>query len=81
MTDTMDQITTIVRSVFDEYEGPVTRELSAPDVPQWDSLAHVQFMVMVEQETGIRFATKEIRKFANIGELVDAIDEKKKKIT
>ena len=60
----------IIRELFDEYSGPVTPVLSARDVEQWDSLGHIQFMVMVESVFGIRFDLNEVRKLANLGELV-----------
>jgi len=74
----LEAVTEIIRDLFDEYEGPVTRSLSAKDVEQWDSLANVQFVVMVEQRFGIRFKTDEIGKFKNVGELLDAVATKRK---
>ena len=75
--ETLDQITAILRDVFDEYEGPITRETTAKDIPQWDSLAHVQVMVLIEKAAGIRFATSEIQGLTSLGDLVDLIDQKK----
>jgi acyl carrier protein len=69
--DDMEKITAIVRDLFDEYDGPVTRDLSARDVAQWDSLANVQFVVLVERALGIRFLTREVAQFKNIGQLLD----------
>jgi acyl carrier protein len=69
--DDLEKMTAIVRNLFDEYDGPVTRDLSARDVAQWDSLADVQFVVLVEQAFGIRFHAREVGKFKNIGELLD----------
>jgi acyl carrier protein len=79
MADTMETVSELIRDLFDKYSGPITRDLTAPQVPQWDSLGHVQLMVSVEQAFGVRFGTAEIRKFANLGELIDAIDRKKTK--
>lgn len=76
MNDDLKAVTEIVRDLFDEYEGPVTRALTAGQVPQWDSLAHVQLIVMIEQAFGIRFASNEIHEFANLGELLDSIARK-----
>ena len=71
MQDDLKKMTAIIRDLFDEYEGPITRDLSARDVAQWDSLANVQFVVLVEQAFGIRFNTREVGRFKNIGELLD----------
>jgi acyl carrier protein len=77
MDDTLQKVAGIIRDLFDEYDGPITRDLTAASVPQWDSLGHVQLMVAVEQLMGIRFKSDEIRSFASLGDLIDAIDRKK----
>jgi acyl carrier protein len=75
--DDLQTIADIIRALFDEYEGPVTRDLSARDVAQWDSLANVQFAVLVERAFGIRFETREIGRFKNIAELLDLVAAKR----
>jgi acyl carrier protein len=70
-------IADIIRALFDEYEGPVTRDLSARNVAQWDSLANVQFVVLVERAFGIRFETREIGRFKDIDELLDLVAAKR----
>jgi len=77
MDQTLGKVTEIIRDLFDEYQGPVTRDLTAASVPQWDSLGHVQLVVLVEQIFGIRFNANEIGKFQNLGELIDAIGNKR----
>ncbi|MBU3891027.1 acyl carrier protein [Methylosinus sporium] len=42
---------------------------TAADVPGWDSIAHIQLMLRVEEEFGIRFKTVEIGGVQNVGEL------------
>jgi acyl carrier protein len=75
--DDLEKMTEIVRDLFDEYDGPVTRELSARDVGQWDSLMNVQFVVLIEQAYGIRFSTREVGQFKNVGELLDIVNAKR----
>ena len=71
----LDQITAIIRDLFDEYEGPVTMETTANDVAQWDSLSHVRLMVMIEMELGVHFSTSEMQSFKNLGDLVRAAEK------
>lgn len=72
-SDVITRIEPIIRDLFDEYQGPVTATLSAKQVEQWDSLANVQLMVMVEKAFGLRFSTSEIATLKNLGELADLI--------
>jgi acyl carrier protein len=75
--DDLEKMTEIVRDLFDEYAGPVTRTLSARDVEQWDSLANVQFAVLIEQTFGIRFSSSEVGEFKSLGELLDIVTAKR----
>lgn len=77
MQDDLEKMTEIVRDLFDEYRGPVTRELCARDVEQWDSLMNVQLIVLIEQAFGIRFSTRDVGQFKNLGELLDAVAAKR----
>jgi acyl carrier protein len=74
--EVIGRIEPIIRDLFDEYDGPVAASLSAKDVEQWDSLANVQLVVMVEVAFGIRFATTEIAALNNLGELADLVARK-----
>jgi acyl carrier protein len=71
--EVIGRIEPILRDLFDEYDGPVTAALTAKDVEQWDSLANVQLMVMVEVAFGIRFATTEVTSLKNLGDLADLV--------
>lgn len=77
MEDTLTTVSGIIRDMFDEYDGPISRSLTATEVAQWDSLAHVQLIVAIERACRIRFNSGEIRNFENLGELIDAVDRKK----
>ena len=76
MSDTLAKIADVIGDLFDDHEGEVTRATSAADIEEWDSLANVQLMVMVEQQFGIRFATTEIQSFQNVGDMIDAVERK-----
>ncbi len=74
--DILAHLEDAVRTVFDEYEGPVTLQTRAADVKQWDSLSNVQFIVMVEQAIGVQFSTIEIAELNNLGDFVKLIQKK-----
>lgn len=52
---------------------PSTR---ASEVPGWDSLAHVRVLAAVEEEFGVRFATLEVLRLANVGQLQALLEKK-----
>jgi acyl carrier protein len=51
----------------------LTPDTVAADVPGWDSLAHIQFLMEVENAFNIRFKSSEVGGFANVGQLVERI--------
>ena len=73
MDNELEIITKIVRDLFDEYRGPVTAALSARDVPQWNSLLNIQFLVLIEQAFDIRFSSREVGQLKNVGDLMAVI--------
>ena len=74
--EVLEKITAIMREFFDEYDGPIENETNAADIDQWDSLANVQFMVLIEQSFKLRFATNEITHLKDLGELVGLVCQK-----
>lgn len=51
-------------------------ETTADDVEEWDSLSHIQLVVALEKGFGIKFTSKEILSWDNVGDLVDSIEQK-----
>lgn len=75
-----DELVTRVRDimsdVFDLDELHITRETTAEDIEEWDSLSHIRLVVAVERAFGVKFSNSEIEGLANVGELVDVIKQK-----
>lgn len=72
----IDRVSPIIRELFDDYKGPITSTLSADDVAGWDSLAHVQLIVMVERAHSVKLSAVEVSKVKNLGELADLVGSK-----
>jgi acyl carrier protein len=68
-----------VQKVFDAvFLTPVTvtRELSADDVEEWDSMLQISLVVGIESEFGITFRVGEVEATRNVGEFMDIIEAK-----
>jgi acyl carrier protein len=66
----LDRVTAVVADTLGLDELALTPETTAADVEGWDSLAHVQIIVAVEREFGVRFRTGEIATIKDVGDLV-----------
>jgi acyl carrier protein len=73
-----EELTEVFREVFDDDTIQLTPELTADDVEGWDSLSHVNLVIAVEMKFDIEFTQKEIRSFANVGEMIACIEGKLK---
>jgi len=73
----LEQITLIFRSELEDESIQLEFDTTADDVEGWDSITHVQLIVAIERKYGIRFTSKEIQGFKNVGELCEAIIAKK----
>jgi acyl carrier protein len=64
-----ERLESIARDVFGDDGIVLTDETTAKDVPEWDSLGHVNFMYSVEQEFGVEFSADEFAGLSSIGAL------------
>jgi len=61
-------LTEIFRTLFNDPDLVLRDDLTAADVPGWDSFNHVNLVMQVEEDMGVRFTTPEIAALANVGE-------------
>jgi acyl carrier protein len=80
MSDVREQAQEVFRQVFDDPEIVLRDDLTADDVPGWDSLTHINLMVATEKKFKIKFATAEISRLKedgqNAGSLLALIEKK-----
>lgn len=76
MSDTLRKLQDVFQDVFDDDELVISRETTADDVEDWDSLQHVALVVNVEDAFGVKFTSLEVAGLENVGEWVDLIAKK-----
>ena len=55
----------IFRTVFNDDGISLTDEMTASDVPGWDSLEHINVMFSIESEFGVQFDAAGLAAFDN----------------
>jgi acyl carrier protein len=75
-SERLERLGDIFRDVFNDEDLVISRETSAKDVDEWDSVMHVSLIVNVEKVFGVRFSSSEVAKLQNVGELADLIESK-----
>ncbi|MEZ8142376.1 hypothetical protein A1OO_18945 [Enterovibrio norvegicus FF-33] len=77
--DILNAISQIIFDVLDEDDLVVTRDTTADDAEDWDSLAQIQIIDAIEKELAIKFSLSEIEQLnqaGNVGDTVDLITRK-----
>lgn len=73
---TQTEVIAKLQEVFDTiFLEPVvvTPQLTAKDVPEWDSLVHISLLVSVEKAFSVRFRVGEVEAAKNVGQFADLI--------
>jgi acyl carrier protein len=66
----LDQVTKVFRETFDKPDLVLYDAMQAKDVEGWDSLNHITLIVGIEEEFKIKFTTREVMGFQNVGEML-----------
>ena len=75
----LDRLNAIFQDVFDDDTLTVTRNTTAKDVEDWDSLSHITLIGAVEDEFRMKFSMKEVVEMKNVGELIDIVAARRKR--
>lgn len=74
--DLLEKVTEVFRDVLDNEDIELNYSSCANDIEEWDSLSHVQLVVAIEHEFGIKFTAKEIMSWQNIDDMLESIISK-----
>ena len=72
----LSEIQSIMRNVLDEEDVVLTETTTANDVDGWDSLTHIHLIVAIEKHFKIKFSSKEILSWKDVGEMIESICSK-----
>jgi acyl carrier protein len=74
--NTTDRLKKAFQKAFDNESIHVTPAMTADDIEEWDSFTHINLIIAIEMEFGIKFKQNEIQNFTNVGELIHSIEAK-----
>lgn len=71
-----ERVTAIFHDVFNRDDITLNHDMTAQDVPEWDSLSHINLIVAIEQEFSIKFSFGELENLKNVGSMLEVIEQK-----
>ncbi len=75
-TGNRERAQSIFRTVFEDPDLLITESTTAAEIPNWDSLTHINLIISLEEEFGIQFSAKEVTSMAKVGDLFLLLDNK-----
>jgi acyl carrier protein len=81
MEELRDRVQEVFREVFEDPALVLNDSMTAEDVVGWDSLAHINLVIAIEQRLGVKFATAEISRLkedgSNVGTMLELVARKR----
>jgi acyl carrier protein len=74
--DIFSTLQDIFRDVLDNQDLVIFEDMTADDVDNWDSLAHISIITSIEKSLQIRFAISEIESLQTVGDMVKLVENK-----
>lgn len=72
--NTFSRVKNVVQSVFADHEGEILPNFSSRDITGWDSLGHINFVIALESEFGVRLRPAKLARLADLEQIVVHID-------
>lgn len=69
----LEKLQEVFQDVMDNDEIQLSEGTNSDDIEEWDSLTHIQLVVAIEKYFGIKFLSKEITSWKNVGDTMDSI--------
>ena len=72
----LEELQEIFRGVMDNPTLVLTAESNASNVPDWDSLTHVNLMTAIARHFKVKFKLSELQDLKNVGDLINLLQKK-----
>lgn len=72
----LDQLTNILRDIFLDDSIQLTSATTANDIEGWDSFAHLNVIMAIENTFNIAISDDEVPSLRNIGDMIVLIEKK-----
>lgn len=65
----------LLAEAFQVPQAEITPELAFGDLPQWDSMGHMELMMILEEQFGIEISTETIAELVSVPAIIQYVKE------
>ena len=69
----LEELTNIFRDVLEDDDIQIDNSTTSNDIDDWDSLNHIYLVVEIEKQFKIKFSSREILQWNNVGDMIKSI--------
>jgi acyl carrier protein len=73
----MNEIKQVIASTFQIPIESISSESSSQDIPQWDSVGHINLVMGLEKQFGVKFNMNEILEMRDVSTIERILQEKR----
>jgi len=72
----LDSVKMILMQLFPDFKDEVTEITNSDDIPDWDSMNHLNLMMMVQDHFNVNFDFTDIICINSIGDIINTVNSK-----
>lgn len=76
MSTVHERARAVFREVFEDDTLEIHDDMVASDVVDWDSFNHITLVMSLEEEFELKFPTREVMGWKNVGEMLRSVEAK-----
>ena len=69
------RVPVLLAEAFAVQQAEITPDLAFGDLPQWDSMGHMELMMLLEEQFGIEISTETIAELVSVPAIVQYLQE------
>jgi acyl carrier protein len=71
-----DQVPLILAEAFQIPPAEISPDLAFGDLPQWDSMGHMELMMLLEEQFGVEISTETIAELVSVPSIIQYLEER-----
>ena len=73
--DVQEKVIQVLVNIFQVSPDKISTETTSDNVENWDSMNHINMILALEQEFGIRYDEEQVVSMLSVEEIIDATEE------